>query len=769
MAIANVTLNNTVDEWRTLTNQVINFVNEVDGQQLFNVASNTAQLTVRPKVSRNETLFISLNVSSDVLDTSTLNVATANAVNVVYFALANTDANLALVKTTAETANDLAHILAGDSLITIASNKAAYDHANLAFGQANTGRTHANSGFAVANAGLIQANTARDHANASFAVANGGIIQANTARDHANASFAVANGGILQANTARDHANAAHLSANAGLVQANTARTHANAAFGVANAAFSNTSGSSFVGNMQIPSGNVAIGDVTAAGTRLVVNHNRSVANVFPQIKILNGSAFVNFNANTSVGAFNDLMLDRDASIIFSNGGIDDGANIVLGPWTNSGYGYKQDSVGRHGFNTLNPRYTVDVNGTANISSYLLVGAMNVVPTVTAAFAKANTIGTLGTQSSSAVTITGGSISGITDLALADGGTNASLTASHGAIAYSNASAIVLSSVGSSGQVLTSTGAGAPTWTSQSAMTVGTATNWGAYGAVPAAGTSFGNPSTIGRSDASGYTYFNYINSNTTNSENPGISQFIVTNGTDNFYRKASLGYVATNIRSAASGTWGIDISGTAAVATSAPSYLPLAGGTMSGGLINTSSLTTYYGAGAAGIIYLNSAQNRYLHYDGSSYVLGNAPLYVSGTISTAGSLSVQGTISSVGAISSQGNITAYSTSDRTLKENIKRILNPVEKLKKINGVTFDWTQKNIDERGGEDGYFVRKHDVGVIAQEIEEVLPEIVARKKDGTLGVKYELITPLLIEAVKELADKVELLQTQIEELKK
>lgn len=66
--------------------------------------------------------------------------------------------------------------------------------------------------------------------------------------------------------------------------------------------------------------------------------------------------------------------------------------------------------------------------------------------------------------------------------------------------------------------------------------------------ALPAAGTSFGNPNTIGRSDSNGYTFFNYINSNTGNSENPTISQIIVTNGSDNYYRKASLAHLKSSL-----------------------------------------------------------------------------------------------------------------------------------------------------------------------------------------------------------------------------
>jgi hypothetical protein len=66
--------------------------------------------------------------------------------------------------------------------------------------------------------------------------------------------------------------------------------------------------------------------------------------------------------------------------------------------------------------------------------------------------------------------------SGSTDVALADGGTNSSLTAAAGAIAFSNATGIALTAVGTSGQVLTSAAAGTPTWTSQSSLSVGNAT-----------------------------------------------------------------------------------------------------------------------------------------------------------------------------------------------------------------------------------------------------------------------------------------------------
>ena len=99
--------------------------------------------------------------------------------------------------------------------------------------------------------------------------------------------------------------------------------------------------------------------------------------------------------------------------------------------------------------------------------------------------------------------------------------------------------------------------------------------------------------------------------------------------------------------------------------------------------------------------------------------------------------------------------------SDKKLKENITPIVNALQKLNQINGVEFDWNKDFIEQSGGEDGYFVRKHDVGVIAQEIETVLPEAVATRSDGTKAVNYEKIVPLLIEAIKELKVEVDRLK--------
>lgn len=118
---------------------------------------------------------------------------------------------------------------------------------------------------------------------------------------------------------------------------------------------------------------------------------------------------------------------------------------------------------------------------------------------------------------------------------------------------------------------------------------------------------------------------------------------------------------------------------------------------------------------------------------------------------------------STAGEIRATNDVTAFFSSDVALKENIVNIPNPLESLKKLNGVLFDWKKSYINQRGGEDGYFVRKKDVGVIAQEVEKVLPEAVAQRSDGVKAVKYDRLTCLLIEAVKVLSDKVEKLNKE------
>jgi len=113
--------------------------------------------------------------------------------------------------------------------------------------------------------------------------------------------------------------------------------------------------------------------------------------------------------------------------------------------------------------------------------------------------------------------------------------------------------------------------------------------------------------------------------------------------------------------------------------------------------------------------------------------------------------ISGSGSINIEGGISATGDITAYYSSDERLKDNVTVIGSAIEKINQIGGYEFDWN--NDSEHSG--------HDVGVIAQEIEKVLPEVVVDRDTGYKAVRYEKIVALLIQAIKEQ-------QLQIDELK-
>ncbi len=107
-------------------------------------------------------------------------------------------------------------------------------------------------------------------------------------------------------------------------------------------------------------------------------------------------------------------------------------------------------------------------------------------------------------------------------------------------------------------------------------------------------------------------------------------------------------------------------------------------------------------------------------------------------------------------------NVYLYGTlihaSDVSLKQNIKNIDDALEKVSKINGVTFKWKDKNRDQ--GE--------QMGVIAQDVEKAAPQLIKEYKDGTKGVNYDGLNALTIEAIKELNNNITKLAQENQGLK-
>jgi hypothetical protein len=109
------------------------------------------------------------------------------------------------------------------------------------------------------------------------------------------------------------------------------------------------------------------------------------------------------------------------------------------------------------------------------------------------------------------------------------------------------------------------------------------------------------------------------------------------------------------------------------------------------------------------------------------------------------------------GLIRASNDIIAFASSDERLKENKTIISDSINKVLQLNGYEFDWIpMKGIHENEG--------RDIGIIAQEVEKVLPEIVSTRDNGYKAVKYEKLVVVLIEAIKELNDKIIKLEEKI-----
>ena len=114
----------------------------------------------------------------------------------------------------------------------------------------------------------------------------------------------------------------------------------------------------------------------------------------------------------------------------------------------------------------------------------------------------------------------------------------------------------------------------------------------------------------------------------------------------------------------------------------------------------------------------------------------------------TAGGVTISG------ALAATGDIIAYSTSDKEFKDKIILIDNALEKIEALGGYEFDWNDKQDNYQG---------HDIGVIAQEVEAVFPELVQTRENGYKAVKYDKLTAVLIQAVKELSARLKELENK------
>ena len=141
-----------------------------------------------------------------------------------------------------------------------------------------------------------------------------------------------------------------------------------------------------------------------------------------------------------------------------------------------------------------------------------------------------------------------------------------------------------------------------------------------------------------------------------------------------------------------------------------------------------------------------------------NSVTLGNADTTAVYMAQDSGATVYAGVISG-SELRSSGDVIAFYTSDERLKDNMSPLQGALDNVTKLNGYEFEWNSNQAIYKG---------HDIGVIAQDVEAVAPELVDTRADGYKAVKYEKLTALLIEAVTELTEQNQEMKAEIETLR-
>ena len=181
----------------------------------------------------------------------------------------------------------------------------------------------------------------------------------------------------------------------------------------------------------------------------------------------------------------------------------------------------------------------------------------------------------------------------------------------------------------------------------------------------------------------------------------------------------------------------------------------------------NTDSGTNYLTFTTSISGFLTAARvattTRALTYQPSTGTLTSTQLRADGNTAsssrTTGTLVVTGGVGVSGALYVGGEVVAFAASDIRLKENISKIEGSLEKLSQISGYQHYWN-KIAQEMHPERTML----DVGVIAQEVQKILPSAVIERDDGYLAVNYDKIIPLLIESIKALKEEIEGIKREI-----
>jgi hypothetical protein len=314
---------------------------------------------------------------------------------------------------------------------------------------------------------------------------------------------------------------------------------------------------------------------------------------------------------------------------------------------------------------------------------------------------------------------------------------------------------------GTTGQILVSRGSNiaGPVFTNTASIRVGYAdTATYALNVASASSASIANLATSIAGGTTGQILFQSTSSSTSFAGPGTVGQILISQGTSTF-GPIFVNTASIRVGYADTATYTIN-AGTATIAATATN--------ITGGTTNqipyqtTASQTSFFGPGTGGDVLVSNGTQAGGPAFQNTLTLASV---TSATSTQTGAFQVRGGAGIGGDLFVGGNIyglqeiTAYygAPSDIRLKTNVEVIDQGLAKVVSLDGVTYNWNEQAI-------GKDTAVREVGVIAQQLQKVLPEAVVEKDDGTLTVKYERIIPLLIEAIKELSNEVEDLKKKI-----
>lgn len=153
--------------------------------------------------------------------------------------------------------------------------------------------------------------------------------------------------------------------------------------------------------------------------------------------------------------------------------------------------------------------------------------------------------------------------------------------------------------------------------------------------------------------------------------------------------------------------------------------------------------------------------------HTGSASVVGTDYLFAVGNGADDGNRSNAMAVLNNGHVQIPGDLTVGGTfsnpSDIRWKKNIAQITDPLSKVDRLSGVSFSWNREDFPQKS-----FSDERQIGLIAQDVETVLPELVHTDHDGYKSVEYAKLSAVLVEAVKELNARNQALEDQAHALK-